>query len=71
MLCIQYTLAMVGYGPDLSQSVVEFKSDFNATEYTKGNGYEKVGKVFFFFILFYYCLLTIWIEIIDHLVCVF
>ena len=53
-------MAMVGYGPDWSKPVVEFKSDFNATEYTKGNGYEKVGFCLsfrFFLILFYYHLL--------------
>ena len=44
MLSMQYTIAMVGYGPDLGQPVVEFKTDFNATEYTKGNGYEQVKK---------------------------
>ena len=45
---------MVGYGPDLGQPVVEFKTDFNATEYTKGNGYEKVKISFFFFFSPYY-----------------
>ena len=34
---------MVGYGSNFTQTtVVEFKSDFNVTEYTKGNGYEQV-----------------------------
>ncbi|PON91957.1 Glyoxalase I [Trema orientale] len=39
----KYTIAMVGYGSNLTQTtVVELKSDFNVTEYTKGNGYEQL-----------------------------
>ncbi|XP_050369816.1 lactoylglutathione lyase GLX1-like [Argentina anserina] len=40
----QYTVAMVGYGTNYTQTVViELKYNFNVTEYTKGNGYAQVA----------------------------
>ncbi|XP_024161255.1 lactoylglutathione lyase GLX1 [Rosa chinensis] len=40
----QYTVAMVGYGSNYTQTtVIELKYNFNVTEYTKGNGYAQVA----------------------------
>ncbi|PRQ31884.1 putative lactoylglutathione lyase [Rosa chinensis] len=40
----QYTVAMVGYGSNYTQTtVIELQYNYNVTDYTKGNGYAQVA----------------------------
>ncbi|GAB4836467.1 Lactoylglutathione lyase, partial [Ancistrocladus abbreviatus] len=39
----KYTLAMMGYGPELENTVLELTYNYGVTEYTKGNAYAQVA----------------------------
>ncbi|GMH15782.1 hypothetical protein Nepgr_017623 [Nepenthes gracilis] len=39
----KYTLAMMGYGPELETTVLELTYNYGVTEYTKGNAYAQVA----------------------------
>ena len=43
LFCVfQYTIAMMGYGPEDTHPVVELTYNYGVTEYTKGNAYGQV-----------------------------
>lgn len=42
---LQYTIAMMGYGPENTHPVVELTYNYGVTEYTKGNAYGQVNTV--------------------------
>lgn len=44
----QYTIAMMGYGPEDKNAVLELTYNYGVTEYDKGNGYAQVNSLFFF-----------------------
>lgn len=45
MLCLyQYTIAMMGYGPEDKSAVLELTYNYGVTEYDKGNGYAQVNS---------------------------
>ena len=48
----QYTIAMMGYGPEDKNAVLELKYNYGVKEYDKGNGYAQV-KLFPFFRTFF------------------
>lgn len=39
---LQYTVAMMGYGPEDKNPVLELTYNYGVTEYDKGNGYAQV-----------------------------
>lgn len=39
---MQYTIAMMGYGPEDKSSVMELTYNYGVTEYDKGNAYAQV-----------------------------
>lgn len=41
-LVLQYTLAMMGYGPEEKNAVLELTYNYGVTEYAKGNAYAQV-----------------------------
>ena len=41
-LIFQYTNAMMGYGPEDKNAVLELTYNYGVTEYDKGNGYTQV-----------------------------
>lgn len=41
----QYTIAMMGYGPEEKNAVLELTYNYGVTDYEKGNGYALV-KIF-------------------------
>lgn len=52
----QYTIAMMGYGPEDKSAVLELTHNYGVTEYDNGNGYGQVNSqpcpeyVFLYFI---------------------
>ena len=45
LLCLyQYTIAMMGYGPEDKSAVLELTYNYGVTEYDKGNGYAQVNS---------------------------
>lgn len=40
---LQYTIAMLGYGPEDTSSVMELTYNYGVTEYDKGNAYAQVA----------------------------
>ena len=40
----QYTVAMVGYGPEDKSTVLELTYNYGVTEYDKGNAYAQVSR---------------------------
>lgn len=49
----QYTIAMMGYGPEEKNAVLELTYNYGVKEYDKGNGYAQVNEFncFFFIII--------------------
>ena len=41
-LLFQYTIAMLGYGPEDKSTVMELTYNYGVTEYEKGNAYAQV-----------------------------
>lgn len=42
--CMQYTVAIVGYGSNLTQTTtIELSYNHNVTKYSNGNGYAQVS----------------------------
>lgn len=39
---MQYTIAMMGYGPEDKNAVMELTYNYGVTEYDKGNAYAQV-----------------------------
>ena len=39
---LQYTVAMMGYGPEEKNAVLELTYNYGVSEYTKGNAYAQV-----------------------------
>lgn len=39
---LQYTIAMLGYGPEDKSAVMELTYNYDVTEYDKGNAYAQV-----------------------------
>jgi lactoylglutathione lyase len=39
---VQYTIAMLGYGPENETTVLELTYNYGVTEYTKGDAYGQV-----------------------------
>lgn len=39
---LQYTIAMLGYGPEDTNAVMELTYNYGVTEYDKGNAYAQV-----------------------------
>lgn len=44
--CLQYTIAMMGYGPEDKNAVLELTYNYGVTEYDKGNAYAQVNSCF-------------------------
>lgn len=42
LLYLQYTIAMMGYGPEDKSAVMELTYNYDVTEYDKGNAYAQV-----------------------------
>ena len=42
LLMLQYTIAMMGYGPEDKNAVLELTYNYGVKEYDKGNGYAQV-----------------------------
>lgn len=42
---LQYTVAMMGYGPEEKNAVLELTYNYGVTEYDKGNAYAQVCDV--------------------------
>ena len=42
---LQYTVAMMGYGPEEKNAVLELTYHYGVSEYTKGNAYAQVLDV--------------------------
>lgn len=42
----QYTIAMLGYGPEDKSTVLELTYNYGVTEYDKGNAYAQVSRSF-------------------------
>ena len=42
---LQYTVAMMGYGPEEKNAVLELTYHYGVSEYTKGNAYAQVRDV--------------------------
>lgn len=42
----QYTIAMLGYGPEDKSTVLELTYNYGVTEYDKGNAYAQVSRIF-------------------------
>jgi len=40
---LQYTIAMMGYGPEDQNTVLELTYNYGVKEYDKGNGYAQVN----------------------------
>lgn len=40
---LQYTIAMMGYGPEDKSAVLELTYNYGVTEYDKGNAYAQVS----------------------------
>lgn len=47
----QYTIAMMGYGPEEKNAVLELTYNYGVKEYDKGNGYAQVNEFNCFFII--------------------
>ena len=47
-LLLQYTVAMMGYGPEDKNAVLELTYNYGVTEYAKGNAYAQVCNLVFF-----------------------
>ena len=43
----QYTIAMMGYGPEDKNAVLELTYNYGVTEYDKGNGYAQVEMLLY------------------------
>lgn len=43
MRVLQYTVAMLGYGPEDKNAVLELTYNYGVTDYDKGNGYAQVN----------------------------
>lgn len=43
MFYVQYTKAIMGYGPEDKNTVVELTYNYGVKEYDKGNGYAQVN----------------------------
>lgn len=41
-MSLQYTIAMLGYGPEDKSAVMELTYNYGVTEYDKGNAYAQV-----------------------------
>ena len=41
-MLVQYTVAMMGYGPEDKNAVLELTYNYGVTEYDKGNAYGQV-----------------------------
>ncbi|KAH0919656.1 hypothetical protein HID58_027316 [Brassica napus] len=41
--CLQYTIAMMGYGPEDKTAVLELTYNYGVTEYDKGNAYAQIA----------------------------
>jgi lactoylglutathione lyase len=41
---VQYTIAMLGYGPEDKTTVLELTYNYGVTEYDKGNAYAQVSR---------------------------
>lgn len=46
VLAFQYTIAVMGYGPEDKNTVLELTYNCGVTEYDKGNGYAQVNSSF-------------------------
>lgn len=46
--CFQYTIAMMGYGPEDKNAVLELTYNYGVTEYDKGNAYAQVDSFFLY-----------------------
>lgn len=44
---LQYTIAMMGYGPEDTNTVLELTYNYGVTEYEKGNAYGQVDSLHF------------------------
>ncbi|KAF3526455.1 hypothetical protein F2Q69_00050930 [Brassica cretica] len=42
-VCLQYTIAMMGYGPEDKTAVLELTYNYGVTEYDKGNAYAQIA----------------------------
>jgi hypothetical protein len=49
----QYTIAMLGYGPEDKSAVLELTYNYGVTEYDKGNAYAQVSGNSSFFLFFF------------------
>lgn len=47
--CLQYTIAMMGYGPEDKNAVLELTYNYGITKYDKGNAYAQVDYQFLSF----------------------
>lgn len=49
MIVFQYTVAVLGYGPEANGPVLELRYNYGVTNYDKGNGYTQVDSILFLF----------------------
>lgn len=49
VIIFQYTVAMMGYGPEANNPVLELTYNYGITNYDKGNGYGQVDSILFLF----------------------
>lgn len=47
VIVLQYTVAMMGYGPEDKNAVLELTYNYGVTDYDKGNGYAQVNAFSF------------------------
>lgn len=50
---VQYTIAMLGYGPEDKSAVLELTYNYGVTEYDKGNAYAQVNRSSSFLLFFF------------------
>lgn len=50
---MQYTIAMLGYGPEDKSAVLELTYNYGVTEYDKGNAYAQVNRSSSFLLFFF------------------
>lgn len=48
---MQYTIAMLGYGPENENTVLELTYNYGVTEYTKGDAYGQVCILYSFLLV--------------------
>jgi hypothetical protein len=45
MIVFQYSVAVLGYGPEANGPVLELRYNYGVTNYDKGNGYTQVDSI--------------------------